>query len=921
MNLKQFKVQKIKNMKHLLFYIVCLLVFFKSVTTLASEITLPQDFEGEHTKARLQLFNNEDNINYLDTSIPEAGLIFYEIGKYFHEKYPGIEFFEKDLTEDLRSFLPNATQEELNSWASKLRAGVQIYRIGNNLYQKYVSEKLAPKVYRVVKSDKDYNHPDEVEYIQAQDGHFVKVYNFKKFLTYSNNLEERRAIEKYKKQMDPNGNFLDKIDNTLKKIEWNKLIYYGSDYHENPLYSKSGVGEFQTGIYSDARLLSSTSTIDNQSELKIGVHIINKNNTFTLANNLDYNLTKPQITLSDSQNIASYEVYYPIPINTASQTFAHKYFDNYVLPVKIKIKDPTQPVIVNAKVELTSCDSLFNCIPETFNLMMEIATETPDLFNNGYNNFINNAFSALPKNQAQHHELKKFVIDHNDYGQSLRLEFESTKTIKSFKIFIEDKDAFVRFSTPLISIQDNKIYAFIRPMNEYKNIKLDNSEFSITTNLNAEDAYRTTRIAKAASPMDSNAPKLNMGLILVAVLGGLILNLMPCVFPVLSLKIIGLSNLGNKKRQNMKKTLLVTVAGIFCGFTILLIILLFTKYLGYSLGWGMQFQNMKFLVAMTFVLATITCIFPQLNTTKLQNIGSRTGTRFNFLLGNLIVLLSTPCTGPYLATAVGFALSSNYVDIVIIIYGIALGLSLPYILAYLLKNPQNLLPPRGEWIEKLQKITRIMLLLTIVWFFALIWGQTDWLCITILLAILMFFIFMFNMYKRFIDTTDEVFEESITLHTLQKMRKNSTIIISIIFVLCLIISIFVAEKSYNKNLNHNMENRLTFIDHKLINDKLMQGRSVLLEIGADWCMTCHFNSINVLNSLNIKSWKKNYDLDYIRVDWTNYNREILDFMSQYGRKGLPFYILYTPLLREGIVLPEIFSSEDILNMITYTKIR
>ena len=95
----------------------------------------------------------------------------------------------------------------------------------------------------------------------------------------------------------------------------------------------------------------------------------------------------------------------------------------------------------------------------------------------------------------------------------------------------------------------------------------------------------------------------------------------------------------------------------------------------------------------------------------------------------------------------------------------------------------------------------------------------------------------------------------------------------------------------------------------------------MLEIGADWCLTCHYNNVMTLNKQNLKYWQETYNLDFVQVDWTNYNQYILNFMAKYGRKGLPFYVLYTPLLRDGLVMPEIFSAQDFENIIRNSSLR
>ena len=118
-----------------------------------------------------------------------------------------------------------------------------------------------------------------------------------------------------------------------------------------------------------------------------------------------------------------------------------------------------------------------------------------------------------------------------------------------------------------------------------------------------------------------------------------------------------------------------------------------------------------------------------------------------------------------------------------------------------------------------------------------------------------------------------------------------------------------------------MLSRQTLIDEDLIRQHLQKGHSVLLEIGADWCMTCHVNNLLLFNKINMQKWKEVYNLEFIRVDWTDYEQKTLDYMARYGRKGLPFYVLYTPLIREGLVLPEVFYIQDFEQILNDTVAR
>ena len=687
------------------------------------------------------------------------------------------------------------------------------------------------------------------------------------------------------------------------------MWFYGSVF-ENPLLSKKGVGPVQRGANFTSQLLSRNTSIDGQTELDFGYLLQNDTYTFILANDLDEHHLKPQIDLSESENVAEYTVLYPAPLNAGNIPFAHKYFGRFLLPFKVKPADVSKPVKLKAKLTLTSCSTFFDCTTEQLDDEMTVEPTGNDMFSNGFDNIFANTLRDIPQSSLKQLKLVRFAIDEEKNKQILRLEFSSPLKIKTFKVFLEETEGFTKFEAPYMNLQDNKIYARFEAFPEDKTEDFTNSEFTITAVLNGTYYYRNKAYARLASEFDPQKPRLNFGLLLLAVLGGFILNFMPCVFPVLSLKIMMLSQAKNLRKKAWKQTIFTTIAGIFCGFTVLIGALLIAKYFGRMLGWGMQFQNMSFLIVMIFILSCFIILLPKLNLNQLnQMISRRQNSKLNFLIGNLIVLLSTPCTGPYLATAIGFALSGTYTDIVCILYAVALGLSLPYIAVLFLKNPKSFLPKSGKWLFILDLVTKGMLYLTILWFFVLLWGQTGSICSIKIAALLMLFLSIFHIYTLFIDYLGRTQEAPAEM--IRKIRIGAHIFISVVFVLLVLIASIIADTAYDKQYEDNIAQRQTDIDKAAIQGFLNKGYPVLLEIKADWCMTCQANNILMFNRLNLERLKNVYNLVYIQVDWTNYNQKVLEFMARYGRKGLPFYVLYTPFMREGMVLPEIFTNAEL----------
>ena len=903
-------------MKHLYPYIVCLFLFFNNLACAAEKVVMPDDFKGEATIRQVELLNKGENEHLTPEQMFQ---ILYEIGSYFYNKYTLDDIFKEDFIDKIRPFFPDDTEKQLEDKLTMLRVGVNVYDKVKEIYNEYVKKHLVPRVYRKVKSADDYDHPDDVKYIEPEPGYFVKVYNFKKFLTYSDNEDERRAISEFKQKDDDVNSVRNKIGRIIKTADWKKALLYGSVY-ENPLASKEGVSPLQESMDVKARLISKNTYIRGQKELYIGIELETALYTFIIANDISNEITKPQIDLSGSENIEKSEVLYPIPLNAGNHSYVQKYFGEFLIPIKIAVEDVNKPINIRAKVKLFSCDNNLNCSPEEFDFELPLLTDGEEVLSNGYDNYFNMTLSRLPEGDSKHLTLKKLVVDSDkDNKQVLRLEFVSDKKIKNFKVFAEAKDEIVLFDAPLISLQENKVYVRLIPHGSQDTLDMADMTFTISAVLNNSYYYRKTLQAGISSDFDAEAMQLNFGLLFLAILGGLILNFMPCVFPVISLKMMAFSKTKVRQRATLKRDLWQTVAGIFCGFTFLIIMLWLAKYLGYSLGWGMQFQNMGFLVTMTFIVTIIIVALPVLNFTDmtLPDFGKYSG----FITGNLAVLMATPCTGPYLASAVGFALAGSYSDIFIIMYGVALGLSIPYMLILTLKQPETFFPKPGDWMLKLEIGMRVMLYLTLGWFLLLIFEQTDWSFIFKFAAIVVLFAFIMGISKKFLNYLDGILDERIPLETLLKIRRGTYIFMLLLLILFSWTCTNMAQTSFQKNYETNMKDRLTSIDKNVIDEYLDEGHPVLVEISADWCLTCHANKVLVFNKNNMENWKQSYNLEFLRVDWTNYNKEILDYMEKFGRKGLPFYILYTPFIREGMVLPEIFEESDLSQILKVSQMR
>ncbi len=341
----------------------------------------------------------------------------------------------------------------------------------------------------------------------------------------------------------------------------------------------------------------------------------------------------------------------------------------------------------------------------------------------------------------------------------------------------------------------------------------------------------------------------------IAFVGGVILNFMPCVFPVLSLKIY---NVLSQQQQNInnktiKRNFLATILGIIFSFFVLSLITVLLKSLGHSLGWGFQFQSPIFLSFMILILILFSLnlidffsidipFFFKKFLNKVINFNKKSSEFFqNFLLGSFITILSTPCSAPFIGTALGFAFVSSNQVIFLIFFCISLGLSSPYII--LATKPQILsfLPKPGLWMKKFKYFLSFLLILTAIW----------------LASVLL-----------------------IQINAINNDSKNN--------------------------------NWLDFDTIKL-NELVNENNIVFVDITADWCMTCFYNKKTVLDRKKVKNIFEKYDVKKMRGNLTKPNKEINKYINSYGRFGIPANVIYSPSAPQGILLSELLTVRNLLS--------
>lgn len=376
-------------------------------------------------------------------------------------------------------------------------------------------------------------------------------------------------------------------------------------------------------------------------------------------------------------------------------------------------------------------------------------------------------------------------------------------------------------------------------------------------------------------------------IMLLAFLGGLILNFMPCVLPVLSLKMHSIIS-----RPKNRKHMLYTWCGIQISFILFTIFIASLKALGHTVGWGMHFQNVYFLnIATLLVFLFILCIYGRIDifvsTTGTQKVHSKSEIFEDIYSGILATILAIPCTAPFLGTAAAVALNGSLIKLVTIFLTIGFGFGAPYLLLYFCKININI--KQGKWMNTLKYIMGIGIVATFIWLCWLLSNHLN-LCQMLLLGACYLAIILFS----------------------RKM-----LILALFCIIACCVPSFMSECT-NINSLKSVGDRSMWkkFDPLQLQNYVNDNKVVFVNVTADWCMTCKYNKSVLLSTDNFHNLVNKYGVICMEGDLT-YNNEIVAlFLKLHNQSGIPFNVVFGPRAKSGIklgVIPSIAEVEQAIN--------
>ena len=404
-----------------------------------------------------------------------------------------------------------------------------------------------------------------------------------------------------------------------------------------------------------------------------------------------------------------------------------------------------------------------------------------------------------------------------------------------------------------------------------------------------------------------NAPAISLWqAVLLALLGGVVLNAMPCVLPVLAIKVFGLAELAQHGRAEIVRHGIAYTAGVLASMLALAGIVVALRAAGTSVGWGFQFQEPIFVAAIAAVLVVFALslfgVFEfRLDATRIASAGAQaTGARRSFFEGLLAVVLATPCTAPFVGTAVGFAFASSTATIAAIFLAIGFGLALPFLLVCLVPAWAKLVPRSGPWTAQLRAALGFALLGTVVW---LLWilgrsaGADSQAALLAYLCALAAGVWVFGAIQR----TERV-----------SPARIAGIVLVVLGLLGLrSLPIGAPAPAGTARPVAELGRHFSAAD---VEAARARGAPVFVYFTAEWCLTCKVNEHVVLDDARVRAELEQRGFEIFKGDWTRRDEAIRQELARFGKAGVPLYLVYgSSAGAQPIVLPELLTVDVFVN--------
>ena len=609
------------------------------------------------------------------------------------------------------------------------------------------------------------------------------------------------------------------------------------------------------------------------------------------------------ITWAGSRNLRSAALSWPAPRRLpldGLQTYGYE--TGVVLPIALRLADPSAPLILHADVSYSACKTI--CVP--YHAALDLTLPTGLALPGPEAVLITAARARIPGSLAQLGlTLREADVAPAADGRSaliLRLAMHGRPLVHP-DLFVEGLPQGAPGRPSLSPSATGRTVTLVVPrVHDGAGVLAGRRlAFTLTDGTGGAATFHAAPrlVSAAARPGRTILP---LAILAVALLGGLILNVMPCVLPVLSLKLFALAGLAGAERRRVRIDLLATAAGVLVGFAALAGGLIALKQAGAAIGWGIQFQQPWFLATMTMVTVLFAAslwgwieidlpggVATRLGTVQLR---SRRGTAF--LTGLFATLLAASCSAPFVGTAVGFALARGPIAIMGIFLAMGLGLAAPYLLGAAVPRLVSLLPRPGRWMLGLRFAFGLLLLGTALWLLsvlvragggaqALLTGGFAAGLLAVLAA------------RRYAGLARAL-----------AGGLAGALVVAAVAVAAVLPR---APEAAARQLPAGPWRRF---DQASISAEVARGRIVFVDVTAAWCLVCKVNELTVLDRDPVATRLRASGVVAMRADWTRPSPVITAYLQSFGRYGVPLDVVYGPGAPQGVKLPDLLTADAVM---------
>jgi suppressor for copper-sensitivity B len=632
-----------------------------------------------------------------------------------------------------------------------------------------------------------------------------------------------------------------------------------------------------------ARIISSTNAVGDLGELRLGLEITLDPGWKTYWRTPGEGGLPPVLDWSASENVAIAEIDFPAPKRFQILGIdSIGYVERVVYPITIVPGRPGEAVVANLTLDYLTCSDI--CIPQHAELSLTLPGGAAGP--NEHTFAIDQARGQIPAPGTPGFGLIAATVSQGE-GDRWWLELETNAALATPDAFVEAADGSFAFGAPE-RVGPTRLrlpvhYAEASPAT------LDGGELTVTLT-DGIRAFEETINSTLATAESVNLLAW-VTILVTALVGGLILNLMPCVLPVLSIKIMGLMQHGGGDLGKARSSFLATAAGIVVSFMVLAGAAIALKAGGVAVGWGIQFQEPVFITFMTLICvlfaANLWGLFEIPMPAFIGRLGE--GQAGSFTTGLFATLLATPCSAPFVGTAVAFALGRGAVETLAVFLAMGIGLALPYLCVAAWPKVATSLPKPGKWVVWVRWTMGILLGATGVWLASILHelaGDIAIMAVAILSVGLVLWLWRAKEGWRLPGAAAAIALALVVQGALPSTAPGG--------------QRDIADALWQP------------FSHERLASLVADGKIVMVDVTADWCITCQANKAAVLHRGEVFK-RLSSDVIALRADWTRPDPVIQAYLASFGRYGIPFNAVYGPGAPGGLSLPELLSEGMVLD--------